>query len=525
MYKHLLLILLFLSFRFVAQTYCVPQFSDGCDNGDQIDSFSIPAVSFSHADTGCSQNSFGDFTSQIISVDAGVNYNFSITHGFSDQNIKIWIDFNNDGVFTDAAPELVASGVSTAVANEEITSGTINIPVNIPSGNYRMRVADRFDAPPIPCNIDGYGEAHDYTVAVSAAPLCLAPSNLTLSNITATSALLSWSISLSTPSLGYEYYLSTNPALPAPSVQAAGSSLTLSTSIILVPSTTYYVWVRSVCTPTNKSAWSASASFTSLCAAITPTYSNTFTVFPGNCWQQVSGGTLSSGSTGNNIYWLEDGFLNVNYTGAARINLFDQNRAGWLKSPFFNLSSGNYRVKFDYGLTAFNQTTPSAMGSDDIIHFAISNDGGVTWIPLQTWTAGNSPSNTGSQFSLNLNSYNSANTVFAFYASDGAVTDSEDYDFFVDNFTVESIGSLATAENLNIINEIQIYPNPFTEVLNIKNFDEVKSVFVTDFNAKTVKRFENFSSNLNLSELSSGAYLLVLKLKDGTQQTKKIIKK
>lgn len=525
MNKQLSLFLMFLYLGFSAQTYCVPQFSDGCDDGDQIDSFSIPSVLFNHSNTGCSVNSYGDYTSQIISLSAGVNYNFSITHGFSEQNVKIWIDFNNDGVFTDAAPEMVASSVSTTISNEDITNGTIHIPVTIAAGNYRMRVADRFDFLPVPCNVDGYGETHDYTVSIAAAPLCLAPTNIVLSNITSSSATVSWAASSSAPSQGYEYYLSTNPATPASSVSASGSTTSLSSLLLLAPSTTYYVWVRSVCAALSKSDWSPSSTFTSQCAAVTPAYTNSFTVFPGACWQQASGGTLASGPTANNIYWIEDGFLNVNYTGAARINLFDQNTSGWLKSPSFNLSSGNYRVKFDYGLTAFNQTTASAMGSDDIIQFAVSNDGGATWMPLQTWTAANNPSNTLSQFSLNLTQYNSANTVFAFFASDGAITDPEDYDFFIDNFNVESLGSLATSENNKINQEISIYPNPFSEVLNIKNDDKVQSVLVTDFNGRTVKRFENFSTNLNLGQLSSGAFLLVIKLKDGTQQTKKIIKK
>ncbi|KQS91547.1 GEVED domain-containing protein [Chryseobacterium sp. Leaf394] len=525
MNKHLFLFLLFFSLSFCAQTYCVPQFSDGCDDGDQIDSFSIPSVSFNHVNTGCSLNAYGDFTTQIINLNAGVNYNFSMTHGFSEQNVKIWIDFNNDGVFTDAAPELVASGISTTVNNQDITDGILNIPATVAAGTYRMRIADQYDLMPTPCNIGDFGEVHDYTVVIAAAPTCLAPSNLNLSSITASSAVVSWVASLSSPSSGYEYYLSTNPVTPASSALATGSTNSLNASLALAPSTTYYIWVRSVCNAAGKSAWSASSSFTSLCAAITPFYSNSFTVFPGDCWQQASGGNLASGSTGNNIYWLEDGFLNVNYTGAARINLFDQNRVGWLKSPAFNLSAGNYRVKFNYGLTSFNQPTASAMGSDDIIQFAISNDGGVTWTALQTWTAANAPSNTSNQFSLNLTSYNSANTVFAFYGSDGTVVDPEDYDFFIDDFTVESIGSLATAQNFKENDKIVVYPNPFVNVLNIKNSDEVESAVITDFNVRVIKRFEKFSSELNVSELSSGIYLLNLKLKNGSQQTHKIIRK
>ena len=523
--KRLLLFFVLFNAFISAQTYCVPQFSDGCDDGDQIDTFSIPSASFIHVNSGCSQNAYGDFTSQLIGLNAGVNYNFSITHGFSDQHVKIWIDFNNDGVFADSAPELVASDVSTTVANEDITNGIISIPASVSAGTYRMRVADRFDFLPIPCNIDGYGEAQDYSVVIAAAPMCLAPSSILLSNVTSSSALVSWNASLSVPSQGYEYYLSTNPATPLTTVTATGNTASLNALLSLAPSTTYYIWIRSVCTSAGKSDWSVSSSFTSLCSAVTPSYTNTFAVFPGICWQQASGGNLSAGSTGTDLYWLEDGFLNINYTGAAKINLFDKNRAGWLKSPYFNLSAGNYRLKFNYGLTVFNQTASSPMGSDDIIQLAISNDGGLSWSALQTWTSVNSPSNTVNQFSFDLGSYTSPNTVFAFYASDGTVADPEDYDFFVDNFTVEPSGTLSINENLKLNDKISVYPNPFTEFLNFKNPDEIQSGIITDMNGRLIRRFENPVSELRTGELLSGTYILTLKLKNGSRQTQKIIKK
>lgn len=72
----------------------------------------------------------------------------------------------------------------------------------------------------------------------------------------------------------------------------------------------------------------------------------------------------------------------------------------------------------------------SAMGSNDVIHFAISNDGGITCTAVQTCTIANSPSYTNNTFSLNLTPCNSANTVFAFYSSIETVVYSQDYDFF-----------------------------------------------------------------------------------------------
>jgi hypothetical protein len=266
----LLTVLLATGFSAFSQTYCTPAFASGCTYGDQIDSFAIPNAGFNHATTGCSSGSYGDFTAQTINMNAGVTYSFSVTHGYSNQNVKIWVDFNNDGVFDDAAPELVASGSSAAVANGNATNGTILIPATIAVGNYRMRVGDRYSSQPIPCNTDGYGEAHDYTLHVAAAPSCLAPSNVSSNTITANSAIISWTAPTSTVGVGYDYYVSTSSTAPTSSTVPTGSvSSTQTTATVpgLNPATQYYVWVRAKCSASNVSLWSVNASFQTLCVA------------------------------------------------------------------------------------------------------------------------------------------------------------------------------------------------------------------------------------------------------------------
>lgn len=516
--------LLLVSMGFYSQTYCIPAFDDGCDDGDQIDSFTIPSASFSHLNSGCSSNAYGDFTSQTIYLSAASNYAFTIEHNYDSQHVRIWIDFNNDGVFTDAAPELVAA---TTASPANTTTGTIVIPAGTALGNYRMRVGDRFNNDPIPCNIDGYGEVHDYTVNIAAPPTCLPPSNLTSSAITTNSATISWVASTSTVGVGYEYYLSTNNVAPTNTTIATGNVASIVTTVDLTtlsPSTNYYIWVRAICSTTDKSVWSFSHAFATQCSAVTPTYTNNFTVFPGVCWTQASDGTPSTGSTGTDSNWYSSGFLNNGSTGSAVINLYFYDTISWLKSNIFNLSAGGYRVKFDYGLTEFEEVTASPMGSDDVIQLLISNDGGTTWTILHTWNAANAPSNVSTPFSLDLTTYNSANTVFAFFGSDGPVNDSEDYEFFVDNFVVESI-NLSTSEINSTKDKIKIYPNPFTDVLTISDVKNVQSISIIDLSGRVVKTIDKPTSNLQVGDLNSGVYMVVLSMKDGTKQSLKAIKK
>ncbi|MCT2406656.1 T9SS type A sorting domain-containing protein [Chryseobacterium antibioticum] len=528
MKKILLANLLMISTCAFAQTYCIPEFSSGCDGGDMIDSFTIPSAGFSHLDTGCSQGAYGDYTSQTINMNAGVNYAFSIVHDYSNQNVRVWIDFDNNGTFDDAAPELVAAASSVGPDDNSITNGSIIIPATVTPGTYRMRVGDRYSSQPEPCNTSGYGEAHDYTVTIGAAPSCLAPSNLSSSAVTSSSASVAWTASTSTVGVGYEYYYSQTNTAPTSTTAATGSVGASSTSVplsTLSSATTYYVWVRSVCSASDKSAWSIGTSFTTLCAVVVPsvTYTNDFSTFPGNCWEQASGGDASTGPDDTEELWFDGDFLNSG-DNAAKINLYFTGTKAWLKTVPFNLSAGGYRVKFDYGVTEFLETTASAMGSDDVVQFLVSGDGGSTWTVLQTWNNANGPSNTSTAYSYNLTSYTGANTIFAFYASDGSVNDPEDYEFFVDNFKVES-ASLATSEVSKAKEDIKAYPNPFTDVLNISKADLVKSVSVSDVSGRLVKTIDTPSSALHLGDLKQGLYFVTLNMKDGSKQMIKAIKK
>ncbi|MBC8882920.1 fibronectin type III domain-containing protein [Flavobacterium piscinae] len=91
---------------------------------------------------------------------------------------------------------------------------------------------------------------------------CNPPSNLTVSNVLSTSALLQWTAASSVPSGGYEIYFSTiNSISPAttPSLYFVTLSGQLSN---LNPSTTYYIWIRSNCDDSGFSDWIAGPSFT-----------------------------------------------------------------------------------------------------------------------------------------------------------------------------------------------------------------------------------------------------------------------
>lgn len=357
------------------------------------------------------------------------------------------------------------------------------------------------------------------------APTCLEPTAIVASNMSTQTADISWTAPASAPGGGYEIYYSTSGLAPTAATVPSVTDIMATNKTLsdLLPSTMYNVWIRSSCSNADKGIWVGPLSFATACGSIVPNYSNDFSSFPGVCWSLASGGSPATGPTGTSALWAADGFLNVGTTGAARINLYDTDRVGWLKTVPFNLSAGGYKVEFDYGVTAYGDTTSSAMGSDDTLQFIVSTDGGATWTVLKSWGAANGPSNTLNTYSLDLTGYNSPNTIFAFYGSSGTVDNVQDYDFFIDNFKI-SASQLSTSE-AEIKGALKVYPNPFSDILHISDISKVQSVSVVDLAGRVVKTIEKPSSELHLADLKQGMYLVILHMKDGSKQVVKSIKR
>ena len=72
---------------------------------------------------------------------------------------------------------------------------------------------------------------------------------------------------------------------------------------------------------------------------------------------------------------------------------------------------------------------------------------------------------------------------------------------------------------------LSVYPNPFTDVLNIADVKDVASVTITDMAGRTVKTFAKATEQLHVGELKSGMYIVTLKMKDGSSKAVKAIKR
>ncbi|MEQ9062733.1 MAG: GEVED domain-containing protein [Vicingaceae bacterium] len=246
MVKHLAIVTLFAVstvFYIQAQTYCTPSFSSGCTFNNYISSVSVGGMS--NTASGCTVS---NYTNKVATMDAGDTIPMTVTTAGWD-GIAIYVDLNNDGDMTDAGEMLY---VKYTANQPPITYNfNITIPASTSPGNHRFRV-NCGNGGSVgggnPCVSAAYGNFHDYTLSVN--NNCPSDSNLTVTNITPSSASISWA---PRNGIGYEYILDTLASTPT----SAGTPTT-TTSFSpsnLTNGTHYYFHIRTSCGNGQFSAW------------------------------------------------------------------------------------------------------------------------------------------------------------------------------------------------------------------------------------------------------------------------------
>ena len=105
----------------------------------------------------------------------------------------IWVDYNQDGVFSDATEKVFVEG--STLTGPRLVTGSFTVPGTATLGvtGMRITVAEGFSGAGLTsCLAYGFGETHDYLVTITAPPLCQAPQTVMASNLTVTSADISW---------------------------------------------------------------------------------------------------------------------------------------------------------------------------------------------------------------------------------------------------------------------------------------------------------------------------------------------
>ncbi len=426
--------------------------------------------------------------------------------GGSTSGVAVWIDWNNNLQFD--ASERVYN--TTSYTNG--TSGNITVPAGTPLGNYRMRmvVHNSSSNPSNPCLVFTRGEYLDMTFEVTATPTCFAPTGLTVASVTPVTADLTWTVATPVPGVGYEvYYSASNVAPTASTVLDATNSVTstgLSAQLTgLTPATTYYVWIRSACSASDKSGWSSVVALTTACD-IVQTFSQNFdgvtTPALPNCWKKVgTTGTVDTrsgtfGTSPNVMYMYSSSASNIAMVAMPAVSNLDTGLYSLKFKARANITAGGV-IEVGYLNNPTDQSTFTILGSFIATSTTIANNFIIEIIGVPTGV-------TTLAFRHNPTPSNSV---------------------LIDDVEYALTSSLAITETKVTTSELKVYPNPFTDVINISDVKDLKSVSVIDASGRMVKTIATPGTQIHLGELKSGLYILKLDYRNGSVKTVKVVKK
>lgn len=333
----------------------------------------------------------------------------------------------------------------------------------------------------------------DFKVELS--PSCTEPTALTASAVTTTGATISWTAS-PTAATGYDYYYSTTNTTPTNATMPTGSVLAgVTTQSItgLTGATSYYFWVRSKCSTTVTSAWSDSASFTTLCLSATVPYSVDFeSATVGSvptCTTVINEGT---GNLWNVVNSPGSGFTNkclqYSYNGTNPANV-------WFYTNGLSLTGGtSYTVTLRYGnnSSTYSENLKVAYGtarSSASMTNIIGDYPGITGGTPNTASVSITPASTG-----------------IYYLGFQAYSIADQFSLYVDDITIDTALS-ATSFNSN---GFKFYPNPVTSILNLEYSKDITTVAVFNLLGQEVlvKSVNTNQSQIDMSNLSAGTYMV-----------------
>jgi hypothetical protein len=248
----------------LATSYCIPTGNLNCStNGDYIANVTINTL---NNNTTCAASGYTNFAAigtQTTTLTRGNTYNLSIGTGNGNKKhgLAMWIDFNNNQVFTDAGEYFfIGNGV---IANS-INTIAVAIPAGATLGTVRMRVRYARQtnvASTSSCTMSGtYGETEDYTITIADPIVCVAPATQpTALILNSTGSTIAGSFTAPSPAPNnYLVVINTTGVAPSPAnatsytiggTVGAGNTVVdtdANTAFVatgLTVSTTYYIFI------------------------------------------------------------------------------------------------------------------------------------------------------------------------------------------------------------------------------------------------------------------------------------------
>ncbi len=458
---------------------------------------------------------YSNFTAISTDLNEGQVYTITVTPTWTGtiypEGYAAWIDYNNDGDFSDAGELIWSKAPSTNTPN----SGTFTVPTNTSRTAVRLRVSMKYNGIPTSCETFTYGEVEDYTVNLGTGgggdtQPPSAPTNLTASNVTETSTDLSWTASTDNVGVtGYEIFESGSSIGTVTGTSASITGLTANTS--------YSFNVRAFDAAGNNSAMSNIANVTTSGSGGGPG------VIAGYYFETGFQGWSDGGSDCARVF-----SSTASYEGNYSIQLRDNSSTSVSISPVLNLA-GNTEVSIEFHTYASSMEN----GEDFFVEFF----NGTSYQVIGNYRSGTHFTN-GTFFTgniiLNSSTYNFGTNNRIRFRCDAS--DNSDLIYFdqviVSGNNVNAAPQIITqTENVRTFtqdteNLVNIYPNPAKTELTIAfdavSFDEIM-IFSTT--GKLIKQVDPTRQNqtIDISPLASGMYFIRF-VSNGLAVTKRFIK-
>ena len=488
-------------------SYCSQLYNnDGehsCVYGDQIEDVIISDLN--HTETGCDSpdGTVVDFTYMTINLEQGATYSCTVEVGIDQSWVGIWLDVNNDGNFTE--DECLHIG---ELPNAVTTLNTnLTIPASISFGEHRIRFRTTYteiNAETGACIFKDYGEAQDYTaniIEASTAPECAInpmPENSAIEQYLNIESL-TWNADFATE---YDVYFGTDATPPIVSENQSTATYDVG---LLEANTTYYWKIipsNTVGSPDDCDIWSFTTGEDLIFCNELYTgdqyggssewgdYIDDFIVETDPVFEHLA--------TGYSAYY---GYQNFDFMiiDMERGEIFD-----WTITTGLN-NQDNVAIWLDYNDDGtFNNSDEFIYATECVIPFSYSD----TLAILITANLGEHAMRVRLRAGTDPMTGDDACTLFTY---------GETHDY-----TANITGEV----NINEISEnINIYPNPATNFINIEAENNIKTISIYNVTGQNVLQTDVNSSEIgiNIFSFNKGLYIIKIETESGIYTEKLII--
>ena len=444
-------------------------------------------------------------TAYIITTCDGYTPNEIVTDGWADEYSIVTVTAGETYTFT--------SSITTDVITISADSGATAAAFGIGSVTWVSTVTGDiwFYTNLNDGSCGGDFNSRTRAVICGTPPSCIPPTATTVIGFGSTSATISWIDSVSSPANGYQYYFSTDSMAPTATTTPSGTTaagVTTATLSGLTVGTTYYVWVRSVCSSTDSSSWNSVLSFSTACSSTSVPYTEDFesASLPDvpTCTYLINAGLGNS--------WFVNSAPSSSFGSNTLVYSYNSNNAAdaWFFTNGLDLTAGtSYDVTYTYGnnSTFFTENLKVACGT------SIGPDAMINLLADHPGVVGNTSATNTVTFTPSVSG--------VYYFGFNAYSDPDQWKLFVDDISVTA--SLANAAFA--ANKFSFYPNPVKDVLNINFSKTISQVSVFNIVGQevVVKSINDNQSQIDMSNLSKGTYLVKV-TSEGLTQTIKVLK-